>query len=312
MRSGLWSRGRGFLIASALDVGVGDLGERDGVVVLGDDDQASPAAIAVSIGGFRWRRPSPARRPDGRGALVGEEGFAEGPADEVRLLDEVDLVAAEVQQLGVDDGEARLAAGLGGDAGDEVADGHQLDLRPPTIRATSRFSGSAHLGRCGRAPRGGPGLLVSARIVLITRESASSPSGGRTMIERASWGLTISRSSTSIGSAGPADDARGPRSCRPCRGSRPPSRPCPSRPGSRRRRSCGSRWRRRARRLIEKTSGDQPRITVWPLSTTNERPLRSSSSLSSMPVKMTPIRVLKTRIPPAVIASMEIRKGQLP
>src|ERR671914_121363 len=39
-------------------------------------------------------------------------------------------------------------------------------------------------------------------------------------------------------------------------------------------------------------------MTVCPFSTTKERPLRSSSSLLSMPVKITPIRVLKTRMPP--------------
>ena len=74
----------------------------------------------------------------------------------------------------------------------------------------------------------------------------------------------------------------------------------------------GSRWPATSSVTIAKTCGDQPRITVWSLSTTCERPLRSSSSLPSMPLVSTPISVLTTKMPPRVTASIESRNGQLP
>jgi hypothetical protein len=56
-----------------------------------------------------------------------------------------------------------------------------------------------------------------------------------------------------------------------------------------------------------KIFGDQLRISVWSLSTTNDRPLRNSSSLPSMPLLMTPIRALTMKMPPRVTPSMAKR-----
>ena len=55
---------------------------------------------------------------------------------------------------------------------------------------------------------------------------------------------------------------------------------------------------------------DQLRITMWPVSTTRERPLSSSSSLLSMLLVSTPIKVLMMKMPPRVTASMAKRKFQ--
>src|SRR5215211_2129660 len=54
-----------------------------------------------------------AAHSDHRATLVGGEGFVEGHAKETRLADKVDLIPPEVQEVRVDDGETRLAAGLG-------------------------------------------------------------------------------------------------------------------------------------------------------------------------------------------------------
>ena len=64
---------------------------------------------------------------DGR-IFICKQGFAKGFAHQRRLFLEVHLVAAKVEQLGVDDRKARLAAGLGGDAGDQLIHAHQLGL----------------------------------------------------------------------------------------------------------------------------------------------------------------------------------------
>ncbi len=61
-----------------------------------------------------------------------------------------------------------------------------------------------------------------------------------------------------------------------------------------------------------KTRGDQPRIRVWFFSSTRERPLRSSSIFSSITPERAPIRVLITKMPPKVTASIEKRNDQLP
>src|SRR5215216_3129275 len=63
-----------------------------------------------------------------RATLVCREGFVEGHADETGLADKVDLIPPEVQEVRVDNGEARLAAGLGRDACDEIIHGHQPQL----------------------------------------------------------------------------------------------------------------------------------------------------------------------------------------
>src|SRR5215210_4810906 len=70
----------------------------------------------------------PPTDPDHRATLVGREGFVEGRASETGFAGEVDLIPTEVQEIRVDDGEARLAAGLGRDAGDEIVDGDQPEL----------------------------------------------------------------------------------------------------------------------------------------------------------------------------------------
>ena len=73
---------------------------------------------------------APARGPDAdeRGVLEGEQRLAEGPARQLGQRREVDLVAVEVEQLRVDDRQAGLAAGLGGDPGDQVAGQDELRL----------------------------------------------------------------------------------------------------------------------------------------------------------------------------------------
>ena len=76
----------------------------------------------------RAASPPAGTRPMTRGVLERAQRVAEGPADQRRLVGEVDLVAAEVEQLRVDDRQPGLPAGLGGDAGDEVADQDELDL----------------------------------------------------------------------------------------------------------------------------------------------------------------------------------------
>ena len=49
-------------------------------------------------------------------------------------------------------------------------------------------------------------------------------------------------------------------------------------------------------------------MTVWSDSITRERPLRSSSSLSSMPLFSTPMSVLTMKMPPSVTTSIATRK----
>ena len=62
--------------------------------------------------------------------------------------------------------------------------------------------------------------------------------------------------------------------------------------------------------MIVKIDSDQPRITVWSFSSTIERPRRSSDSLESMPLAMTPIRALTMKSPPTV--SSEQREQEPP
>ena len=51
------------------------------------------------------------------------------------------------------------------------------------------------------------------------------------------------------------------------------------------------------------TWGDQPRMTVWPVSTTCERPRRRSLSRPSRPLASTPISALTMKMPPRVMAN---------
>ena len=64
--------------------------------------------------------------------------------------------------------------------------------------------------------------------------------------------------------------------------------------------------------MMGKIWADQPRMTVWPRSTTFERPLRSASIWASMPVVSTPMSALTTKMPPIVTASMAKRKPHEP
>ena len=114
--------------------------------------------MTVSIGGLSLRRAAGRPEPDERRILVREQRVAERPPDELGLRREVDLVAAEVEQLGVDDRQAGLAAGLGGDARDQVAGQDQLGLVAADQRG--RRPGSSGRGsrpRCGTARAGGAG-----------------------------------------------------------------------------------------------------------------------------------------------------------
>src|SRR5215208_6880796 len=85
---------------------------------------------------------------DHRATLVGGEGFVEGHAEETGLADKVDLIPPEVQEVRVDDGETRLAAGLGRYACDKIIHGDQPQLgasyhlgNPEVLRiADSRYN----------------------------------------------------------------------------------------------------------------------------------------------------------------------------
>ena len=51
---------------------------------------------------------------------------------------------------------------------------------------------------------------------------------------------------------------------------------------------------------------------MWPASMTSERPLRSSSSLPSMPVLMTPISALTMKMPPNVVTQHREQEPERP
>ena len=180
---------------------------------------------------------------------------------------------------------------------------------PPTVRASSMFCASRiSATSCnGCAPRSGPS--VTARMVLITCASGSSPSGARTMIDFAAPGLMIDRSLRSHGS---------------------PLRQITSTPFSfgaflaiSSSISTLSRSARIAIRAVfpsvfasessdrmSTIDGDQLRITVWPVSSTRERPLRSSAIFASSPLESTPIKAENTKMPAMVTTSITMRYGQ--
>ena len=62
--------------------------------------------------------------------------------------------------------------------------------------------------------------------------------------------------------------------------------------------------------IISKIDGDQLKIIVWSFSSTSERPLRSSSSLLSIPALRTPISAETMKIPANVTSSITMRKPQ--
>ena len=62
--------------------------------------------------------------------------------------------------------------------------------------------------------------------------------------------------------------------------------------------------------MIENTLSDQPRMSVWPVSITFERPLRSSSSRDSRPDVIVPMRMDTMKMPAIVTTSMGKRSPQ--
>ena len=58
------------------------------------------------------------------------------------------------------------------------------------------------------------------------------------------------------------------------------------------------------------TRGDQPRIRVWPVSTTRLRPLRNSSIRRSTPLAIRPIRLPAMMMPDTVTSRPISRAGQ--
>ena len=62
---------------------------------------------------------------------------------------------------------------------------------------------------------------------------------------------------------------------------------------------------------VVKTWSDHPSSTVCPLSTTRERPLRSSASRASRPELSTPTRPATMKMPPMVTRNIRVRKSPL-
>ncbi len=87
----------------------------------------SPAAMTVSDAGLSSALPV-LHEPDHHRVHERELRVEEGLADQRRLLGEVDLGAVEVEQLGVDDAQAALPAGLHHDAADQVVGEHPVRL----------------------------------------------------------------------------------------------------------------------------------------------------------------------------------------
>ena len=66
-------------------------------------------------------------------------------AHQIRLFMEIDLVAFEIQELGVDDGEAGLPAGLGDGSGHQVPNQNDLHLIPADQASDFQILGIAKL-----------------------------------------------------------------------------------------------------------------------------------------------------------------------
>ena len=62
--------------------------------------------------------------------------------------------------------------------------------------------------------------------------------------------------------------------------------------------------------MIGKTLLLQPRMSVWSVSSTRERPLRSSSTLASNAPETMPMRLATMMRPPTVTTSIRMRKSQ--
>ena len=257
----------------------------------------SPAAMTVSIGGFR-RGPASA----GRSPISAESSKARRASPKVvpassGMLGEVDLVAVEVEQLRVDDRQTGLPAGLGDDPRDEVARQDELGL------VAADQAGDVHVRRVAKLGDDVVRLRPAARVVRDREHRLDDVGIGIVVLgrqdddrSRASRARAISRSSMSIGSP-----ERQTIEVRPVFGRRA------------RISSSISPLSRSARMTIAlrltfalattssettvKISCDQPRMTVCPDSTTRERPLRSSASLPSSPVLMMPISALMMKMP---------------
>jgi hypothetical protein len=145
----------------------------------------------------------------------------------------------------------------------------------------------------------------------MASESGSSPSGASTMMERADSWLPMRRSVTSTGEP-VRQMTRVPR--------RSPARSRIS--SSISTLSRGARITTAARlRLsfaiassprIVITASDQPRISVWSVSSTRERPRRSSISRVSSAVEITPMSALTTNSPATVSSSIHSRNRHEP
>jgi hypothetical protein len=129
------SRGRrvdGVVFAARKHNSVVVFGDGDDLVSRGEDGVHGRVELDAAIGKAQAHH---------RGAVVGRQRFAVGFADEGGFGFEVDFVTAEIEQFGVDDGEARLAAGLHGDARDEAAHQHQFHF------VAAHHAGGVHVAR---------------------------------------------------------------------------------------------------------------------------------------------------------------------
>ena len=103
-------------------------GDLDGGVVLGDEDGLHARLdlrlhrrVEVDLAGG-------VAEADQRRGVVGHQRVAEARAFDRLLLGGVDFAAVEIEQLGIDGAEARLARRMDDDAGDELVGEHQLHL----------------------------------------------------------------------------------------------------------------------------------------------------------------------------------------
>ena len=206
----------------------------DRVVVLADDDQL----VAGGDDGVHRRVERRLRagraQPDQRRIVEGEERLAEGLPDQLRDAREVDLVAAEVEQLDVDDRQPGLAAGLGRRSARSGRRRARAGPRsPPTRRATSTFAASRISATMWYGSGRRRGSLVIASSVLMTSVSGSSISGDEDDDRRATSASWRCRGRRAPSGCRCGRRSRSGRCSARASGSRPPSRPCRDRRGRR-------------------------------------------------------------------------------